>query len=233
MLFIGCRLTERKGSTALKAKIPAKKEDLLCDFVRRAIRRFCKKDPGVETLQVEDAAVDEAFKRVTVVSCVGYDLTDLVQNPAASLEALNSNDTPLFTSGIDIYLSITRSLTVNKKIKKPKHSATDVLMGRVVLEKEMKLLKWDINVDGEPEIHHQVMQKLYSLFEEIDLGFFDDKQKESLSAIAEYLKNTLCFIQKFWKVLLRADFPRLPSNEFDSSKLLTLLTTTTRRKGRE
>ena len=129
MLFIGCRLTERKGSAALKAKIPAKKEDLLCDFVRRAIRRFCKKDAGVETLQVEDAAVDEAFKRVTVVSCVGYDLTDLVQNPAASLEALNSNDTPLFTSGIDFYPPITRSLTGNKKIKKPKHSATDVLIG--------------------------------------------------------------------------------------------------------
>ena len=54
MVFIGCRLTERKGGTAWKAKLPAnKEEDSLCDFVKRGIRRFLKKDTGVETVQDE------------------------------------------------------------------------------------------------------------------------------------------------------------------------------------
>ena len=104
MNIIGCRLTERKGGKALKAKISANKNDLLLDFVKSALRRFRKKDPGTENPQVEDEGVEKALHCVTSVSCDGHDLTELVHDPAASLDELNSTDTPIFSSGIDIFL---------------------------------------------------------------------------------------------------------------------------------
>lgn len=235
VVFIGCRLTERKGGSALKAKLPAKKDDLLIDLVKKALRRFRKKDAGLESMQVEDAEVEKAFLRVTSVSCDGCDLTDLVRDPAASLEALNSHDTPLFSSGIDIFLPplVTDNSTERVK-KKPKICSFDVLMRRVLLEESMEFLQWETDIDGVPEISEQIMTKLYSLFEDIDLGYCDDGQKQTLKKNAGHLKNTLCFIQKFWKVLLRADFPRVPdTDDFATSKLITALTTTTRKKARE
>ena len=73
MQFIGCQLTERKGGQALKAKISTNENDLLLDFVKSAIRRFCKKDAGTKSLQVED----EEAKRPYTVShqCLVMDMT--------------------------------------------------------------------------------------------------------------------------------------------------------------
>ena len=237
VVFIGCRLTERKGGTTWKAKVPAKKEeDLLSDFVKSGIRRFRKKDEGVESVLEEDAAVGEAFSRVTSVTCAGYDLTDLLQDPAASLAALNSDDTPIFSAGISIHLSPVPKSTGNAQ-KKAKTNAIDVMMGKVVhpsLVKDIRFLKNVVNVDaGLPDINLQIQQMLYSLFEEIDLGFYDGRQSDALKGNAELLQNTACFIQKYWKVLLRADFPRIPeSDDYSSSKVLAGLSTTIRQKKR-
>ena len=232
MVFIGCRLTDRKGGSVWKAKLSANKEvDLLSDFVRRGIRRFRKKDAGVESAEEEDAAVEEAFSRVSSVSCDGCDLTDLLKDPNATLDALNSSDTPIFASGIDIRLLL--NSTGNAK-KKAKVCAHDVLLGKVDLGKDNCFLKCEIDMDEEyPLVHHQIQQRLYSLFEDIDLGYCDDVERVALKGNAELLQSTLCFIQKYWKVILRADFPRIPdTDDYPSSKLLMVLTTTIRHKNK-
>ena len=238
VVFIGCRLTERKGGPTWKAKLPAKKEEnyLLSDFVKSGIRRFRKKDEGVESILEEDAAVDEAFSRVTSVSCDGYDLTDLLHDPAASLEALNSRDSPIFAAGISIHLPPAPTSTRNAQ-KKSKTCAIDVMLGNVAhpsLDKDMQFLEYVINADdGVPDINLQIQERIYSTFVEIDLGYLDGRQQDALKGNAELLQNTLCFIQKYWKVLLRADFPHIPdSNGYQSSKLLAGLSTTIRQKKR-
>ena len=142
----------------MQAKLPANEVDLLINLAKKALRPFCNKDTGVESLQIEDTEVEKVFLRVTVVPCDECDLIDLNRDPAASLDALNSSDTPLFSSGIDIFLTplITNSSAENVK-KKPKISFRDVLMRRVVLEESMDYLHWETDIDGEPEISDQVM----------------------------------------------------------------------------
>ena len=232
MVFIGCRLTDRKGGSVWKAKLSANKEvNLLSNFVRRGIRRFRKKEVGVESAEEEDAAVEDTLSRVSSVSCDGYDLTDLLKDPTATLDALNSSDTPIFASGIDIRLLL--NFTGNAK-KKAKVCAYDVLLGNVDLGKDIPFLKCEIDMDEEnPLLHHQIQQRLYSLFEDIDLGYCDDGERVALKGNAEQLQSTLCFIQKYWKALLRADFPCIPdTDDYPSSKLLTVLTTTIRHKNK-
>jgi len=216
----------------VKVKLPADENDLLHDFVKRAVRRFRKKDAGVESLEVEDAEVEKAFRRVSSVTCEGYDLSEYVHNPAASLHDLNSTDTPIFSSGIDILLPpTTNSLTENPKKKAKLVCSRDVLLRKVVVPQSMDFLQWEGDIEIEPDIQDQIKQKLYSLFEEIDLGYCDPAQESKLSTNAGHLQSTLCFIQKHWKVLLRADFPFIPdTEEYHQSKLLLSLQGTIRGK---
>ena len=111
-------------------------------------------------------------------------------------------------------------------------SLGDVLSKKVVKKKVLKLV---IDLDVDPSLDVQICDKLYSIFEEIDLGYADNGQKKALENNAQHLKNSLCFIQKFWKVLVRAEFPIIPdSNEdFSESKLLNALAETTRKKRKE
>ena len=205
--------------------------------MKSALKRFRKNDAPIESVEVENAEVEKAFKCVKSVSCNQSDLTEFITNPAASLEALNSPDTPLFKLGMDIILSpIVNKNGVSENVsKKAKVSIADVLMKKVILEKSMSFLQWEIDIDLVPEINEQITEKLYSLFEEIDLGYCDPDQKNKLETNAGHLNGTLCFVQKFWKVLFRAEFPRIPDGdeEFASSKLLTALCTTTRKKQQE
>ncbi|KAL7538123.1 hypothetical protein ACHAXR_008302 [Thalassiosira sp. AJA248-18] len=69
-------------------------------------------------------------------------------------------------------------------------------------------------------------------YEEIGLGYCDGKQKEALTKNATNIVNTLCFVEKHWKVLFLADRPHIPDGEdsFPSSKLLSCLAETTRYK---
>ena len=138
---------------------------------------------------------------------------------------------------MDIILSpIVNKNGVSENVsKKAKVSIADVLMKKVILEKSMSFLQWEIDIDLVPEINEQVTEKLYFLFEEIDLGYCDPGQKNKLKTNAGHLNGTLCFVQKFWKVLFRAEFPRIPDGdeEFASSKLLTALCTTTQKKQQE
>jgi hypothetical protein len=209
-----------------KAKLSANKEvDLLSDYFKRGVQRFRKKDAGVEIVEEEDATVDKAFCCVSSVSCDGYVITDLLKDPAATLEALNSSDTPIFLSGIDIHLLLKSTGNAKKKAKRCAH---DVLMENVVIEKDLSFLKCEVDTNEEhPLIHLQIQQQLYSLFKEIDLGYCGGGEHDVLKGNVELLQNLLCFIQKYWKVLLRADLPRIPdTDDYPSSKLLTGLITT-------
>ena len=76
------------------------------------------------------------------------------------------------------------------------------MMRKVVLEESMDFLQWEADVDVEPEIQDKMKLNLYSLFEEIYLGYCDSGQEATLKTNTGHLQSTLCFIQKHWKVLL-------------------------------
>ena len=73
------------------------------------------------------------------------------------------------------------------------------------------------------------------MFEKIELGCCSNDQKEQLIKNAGHLMKSLCFIRKYWRVLLRADYPQIPEGEedFTSSKLLNAITGLTRMKKNE
>ena len=193
--------------------------------LKQALQKYMKREKQVD--EVTPAALDAALKRIKSVLCHGSDLTEYV---SAALEDLDSNDTKIFKMGFDVMLSPEVTSAPDKKKSKTLVSLGDVLSKKVVKKKFLKQLVIDLDVD--PSLDVQICDKLYSIFEEIDLGYADNKQKKALETNAQHLKNSLCFIQKFWKVLVRAEFPIIPdSNEdFSESKLLNALTETTRKK---
>ena len=104
-------------------------------------------------------------------------------------------------------------------------------MGRVLLN--MQYLLYERDVDKHQEIDEQLMEKLYSIYIEIELGYYDPRQKAQLETNTRHIKNVLCFIQKHWKVLMRADFPTIPdadSEDFVSSEVVCALVKITRKK---
>ena len=130
--------------------------------------------------------------RVTSVSYDGYDLTELVHDFSVSLDALNSTDTIIFSSGIVIFLPpITTPLTENTKKKAKLICSRDVMLRKAILEESMDFLQWEGDIDVEPEIHEQIKQKLYSLFKEIDLGYCDRDQEAKLKSHVGHLQITL------------------------------------------
>ena len=97
----------------------------------------------------------------------------------------------------------------------------------------MEYLQWEGDIDVQTEIQEQIKQKLYSLFEGIELGYSDRGQQDRLITNAGHIQSTLCFVQKYWNVLFRAEFPFIPdTEEYPTSKLLIALQTTSRQKKR-
>ena len=81
----------------------------------------------------------------------------------------------------------------------------------------------ELDIDKEREINEQVLAEVYEVFKEVELGYHSNDQKEMLITNAEKLKNTLCFVQKYWKVLLHAEYPHIPTEGFKYSRLLNTL----------
>jgi len=217
MIFIDLRISVRKGAAPSKTKLLVGEEELLIAVTKKAIGRYV--DNNVEC--TDDA--DTAFNRIKSVSCNNSDLTEYnVDDPAATLSAMNSVDTPIFEKGIDIILTpiIEKS---NGATKKAKRCAQDILMGKVTLE--LNYLQGEKDLDDEPSIDVQIMEELHTLFEENNIGYRGDAQKRALKSNMEHMKNALCFIIKFWKVLFRADYPHIPSGgeDYGSSQLLMAL----------
>ena len=103
MVFVDCRLTERKTRNPSKTKVSVNETSLLSDLVKKAIRRFVASTNGGTC--TDDDTEAAAYKRVKSVSCNGCDLTEYQTDPDATLSAMNSSDTPIFKKGIDIMLT--------------------------------------------------------------------------------------------------------------------------------
>ena len=82
----------------------------------------------------------------------------------------------------------------------------------------------------------QILDKIYEVCGEIELGYWSNDQKVKLEGNDQLLMRSLCYVQKHWKVLFRADYPHIPTGAegFELSKLLsTLVDGLTRNKKNE
>ena len=223
VVFIDCRLTERKCGTASLVKLVAKEEELLIVTVNKAISKFIN--------NTDAKHVSEAFKRIKDVTCNDCSLSDfIVDAKEFNLHALNSKSTPIFDKGIDITLTPIKH--ANTTAKKTKVCAHSLLMKEVQLE--LNYCKRDVkDVNKEPEINEKTMDKAHEVFEDVELGCWSNNQKDNLTKNADHLMKGLCFMQKYWKVLLGSECPHIPAGDFDSSKLLNAIVGLNRKKKNE
>ena len=77
-------------------------------------------------------------------------------------------------------------------------------------------------------IQDQIKILLRSLFHEVGLGYRDDSEKNDLNTFVNVYSNVLCFVDKFWKSILRVEYHCLPQKYSDSMSL-QLLTMTDRK----
>ena len=81
-------------------------------------------------------------------------------------------------------------------------------MGRDVVE--MRYLTSTVDLEKETDIQKQLTATLYSTWKEYGLGYCNGNQEAQLRTNTAKIRDTLCFVQKHWGVLLRADFPTIP-----------------------
>ena len=159
-----------------------------------------------------------------------YSLVDFtIDDPSATLIAMDSSDTPIFTKGIDIVLSPIETDkeegSTSKATKKTKVvDAHKVMMKQIQLKMDFLKPK-EVNIDVEKYINEQILDKIYEVYEEIRLGYSSNDQKMKLEGNAQLLMRSLCYVQRHWKVLFRAEYPHIPTGVegFESSKLLSAL----------
>ena len=105
MVFVDCQLTERKGGKASKTKLFVKENELLLNVVKTAIAKFTTNEGAADETELASKLLS-TFNRVKTASFNESDLTDFViDDPAATLIAMESTDTPIFMKGIDALLS--------------------------------------------------------------------------------------------------------------------------------
>lgn len=181
-----------------------------------------------------DDALDAAIGRIETITADASDpgACNLVEflHEGDTLKDLHSDSTPIITKGIYILLPdeninvdvINVDLPTEPAKKKQKTCAFKAMMGKDY--KFVEYLRYETDLDEEACIDTQILHYLYDYLEEIKLGYRDEKQKNKLMTNIQKIKNTLCFVLKYWKVLLRAEFPTLPDNQFSSSKFISALT---------
>ena len=62
------------------------------------------------------------------------------------------------------------------------------------------------DANKEPQIDEKILDRVCEVFEEIELGCCSNDQKEQLIKNAGHLMKSLCFIRKYWRVLLPEGF---------------------------
>ena len=110
----------------------------------------------------------------------------------------------------------------------------DLLMGKAAKLSYLQLGM--IDVDAVQEVDKQIKEATYQVLEEIEFGFADPKQEDKLRSNSGTISNALCFIQRHWKVLMRAEFPRIPDSSHDTfsqSKMLQAIAGVIRSKPNE
>ena len=222
----------------MTAMVIANKCDPLLTVVKKAVTKLIKREGKDAT----DSAVDAAIKRIqSITTRIGdpcaCDLLEFLHEPDATLENLNSTNTPILEGGIIHINILNEPIDIDDEpitssappAKKPKIDAYDVMLGKTAVK--VNYLQYDENIDGEAQIDEQIKRQIYILLEEMGLGYRDDKQKRKLATNTQKIKNTLCFVQKYWKVLLSAEFPHLPKGRdtnYAQSKFISALQGTTR-----
>ena len=219
MVLIDISVQEQKGANVFKFKVSARHEDSLSTVVKKALEKFLQKqcNPAFEN-------VDCVLKRVRLIASVETDLTDLLNEPEATIFELNSCETPT-SKGFVIKLNAIHPINAScTPTKKPRKLAVEVLMGRAVTD--MRYLSSDVNLEKETDLQQQLMATLYLVWKKQGLGFCNGDQEAQLRLNTKKIVDTMCFIQKHWRVLLRADFPDIPETANDgyhSSVLLNKL----------
>ncbi len=107
-VFIDLRFFESRETAVAKykTKVISKKSDHLLTVVKKGVEELIKIEGNHAT---DNNAVDAAIGRIQAITTnnvdpVASDLMKFLQVSEATLEALNSNDTPIFMKGIDIHL---------------------------------------------------------------------------------------------------------------------------------
>lgn len=205
--------------------------------MKKGVQKLLDKQQGKDATDDDvDAAVERIEAITTNTSDPGAcDLLEFLKEPE-TLKDLDSDDTPIMSKGIDILLPdeiIDADAATEHVHKKQKVCAFAIMTGKTD-EKGVEYLQYETDIDREDEnIDKQILHHLYDYLVEIGLGYRDNKQKKKLETNMEKIKNTLCFVQKYWKVLLRAEFPVLKKgthHDFSSSMFLSALQKT-KRKG--
>ena len=106
-VFIDLRFYESRETVAAKCKtkVIANKSDHLLTVVKKGVEELLQ----IEGKDSNDDAVDAAIGRIQAITTnnsdpVASDLYKFLKVTEATLEALNSNDTPILKEGIDIHL---------------------------------------------------------------------------------------------------------------------------------
>ena len=191
------------------------------------------KDAMKQALDIKEEDLESESEWIKAISCKSCDLTALISHPRSTMGNLDSMESPIFRHGVDVILppivyELSAPAPSSKKAKTK--SAIDVLLGRAVLK--LKYLQYEWNVDKPQEIDEQCKEKVYEIYEAIGLGHDIPRQKKQLETNAMHVKNAMCFIQKHWKVLVRAEYPNIPDSgeDFIQSKVLITLAETSCKK---
>ena len=75
----------------------------------------------------------------------------------------------------------------------------------------------------------QVQCLVCSYLNQLGFGYSNDEEKKSLEKFVDLYSKTLLFVERFWKSLLKSDFPLIPSS-WSEVKSLQLLKLTHRKK---
>ena len=86
MLFVDCRITDRKGRSPALTKLMVNEEELLINAVKKAIGKFIRANHN------NSEEVDDAFNRLKDVLCNGCSLIDFaIDDISATLTAMDAS----------------------------------------------------------------------------------------------------------------------------------------------
>ena len=175
---------------------------MLKSAITDAIKIYLRKTNAEESME-------EAQNRIKTISCRDCDLTDFIESERATLMKLNSSSSPILDKGLSIEMTRPPPETTEDEPSKKLRCCDDILMRRTAID--LEYLEADVDVDNPNDtLDKQIMLGLYDLYRDKELGYADGSQKKQLMDNTYTIKNSLCYINKYWKALFRAEFPCIP-----------------------
>ena len=142
MPFIDVSMKARNGGSVAKFKVEAEVTDLFKTVVAKAITKYLQKTSSDELPIV-------AVRRIRSVECNEYDFEDELESTTATIEALNSDNTPILAAGFNIELNPLPKETENESNKKMRCSRA-ILLKQVAVE--LKYFEADKEAEEEEDI---------------------------------------------------------------------------------